>query len=173
MSPLRTVFVMGVSGVGKTTVGSALAAALGRPFIDADDLHPEANKAKMGAGIPLTDEDRWPWLDLVGLAAASHPSVVACSALRGRYRERLLTLVPDALFVHLDADHDDIARRISARAHEYMPASLLDSQLATLEPLEGDEPGFRIDATLPLEDLVRELAAQLPRRLRLRSGSLE
>jgi carbohydrate kinase (thermoresistant glucokinase family) len=155
------IFVIGVSGVGKTTVASALAAALGMRFIDADDLHPPGNKAKMGSGTPLTDEDRRPWLEAVGLAARQQPSVVACSALRRRYREYLLALAPDAVFVHLDAAHDDIARRIAARDHEYMPASLLESQLATLEPLEADEPGLRADATLPAQDLVRALVAQM------------
>ncbi|WP_334171224.1 gluconokinase [Sinomonas sp.] len=171
MSSVPTVFVMGVSGVGKTTVGSALAAALGLEFIDADDLHPAGNKAKMGAGIPLTDEDRWPRLDTVRRAAAARPSVVACSALRRAYRQRLLAHAPHAVFVHLDAAHDDIALRMAARDHEYMPASLLDSQLATLEPLEPDEPGLRVDATQPLQGLVQKLAGELPRRLRPRTPS--
>ncbi|WP_253190933.1 gluconokinase [Arthrobacter sp. SRS-W-1-2016] len=161
MSDVETVFVMGVSGVGKTTFGAALASELGTKFIDADDLHPAANKAKMAAGIPLTDADRLPWLDAVGLAASRQPSVVACSALRRRYREHLLTLVPTAVFIHLHVGREDLAERVSARAHEYMPASLLDSQLATLEPLEQDEPGFRIDATMATEDLLQEAAARL------------
>ncbi|MDR6623339.1 gluconokinase [Sinomonas atrocyanea] len=161
MNGIGTVFVTGVSGVGKTTVASSLAAALGRVFIDADDLHPAENKAKMGAGTPLTDDDRWPWLDAVGLAASRQPSVVACSALRRRYREYLSTFAPSAVFIHLDASHEDIARRIAGRAHEYMPASLLESQLATLEPLDPDEPGFRVDAATPVGDLVRAIIVGL------------
>ncbi|MGT2463259.1 gluconokinase [Sinomonas atrocyanea] len=161
MNGIGTIFVIGVSGVGKTTVASSLAAALGRVFIDADDLHPAENKAKMGAGTPLTDDDRWPWLDSVGLAASRQPSVVACSALRRRYREYLSALAPSAVFIHLDASHEDIARRIAGRAHEYMPASLLESQLATLEPLEADEPGFRVDAAVPVGELVDTIIAEL------------
>jgi gluconokinase len=158
---IRTIFVMGVSGVGKTTVGSALAAQLGVPFIDADDLHPAANKAKMAAGIPLTDQDRWPWLETVARAAGRQPSVVACSALRRRYRDYLLSLLPGALFLHLEADRQQIAERVTGRTHEYMPASLLDSQLATLEPLATDEPGFQLDATAPIEDLLKQATSRL------------
>lgn len=163
MNGILTIFVMGVSGVGKTTVGSAVANAMDVDFIDADDLHPPANKAKMGAGIPLTDEDRWPWLDAVGHAVAHTPSIVACSSLRRRYRERLLALVPSALFIHLDARRQDISHRIGARAHEFMPTSLLESQLATLEPLDADEPGFRVDASLAVPELVRAITAELER----------
>jgi gluconokinase len=158
---IKTIFVMGVSGVGKTTVGSALAAKLGIPFIDADDLHPPANKAKMAAGIPLTDEDRRPWLETVARAAGHQPSVVACSALRRRYRDYLLSLLPSAIFIHLEADRQQIAERVSVRTHEYMPASLLDSQLATLEPLAADEPGFQIDATIAIENLIQQARARL------------
>jgi gluconokinase len=158
---INTIFVMGVSGAGKTTVGSALANALNMDFIDADDLHPAENKGKMGAGIPLTDDDRWPWLDAVGRAASRRPSVVACSALRRRYRDYLGALVPSALFIHLDATRDNIARRMAYRAHEFMPDSLLESQLATLEPLEADEPGFRVDAAVPVAELVDAIIAEL------------
>jgi gluconokinase len=161
VNDIETVFVMGVSGVGKTTVGSALAAKLGTPFIDADDLHPPANIAKMAAGIPLTDEDRWPWLETVARAAGRQPSVVACSALRRRYRDYLLSLLPGAIFIHLEAGRQQIAERVTGRTHEYMPASLLDSQLATLEPLAADEPGFQLDATMAIEHLLQQATARL------------
>ena len=93
MNSPDTIFIMGVSGIGKTTIGAALAEALDFKFVDADDLHPAENKAKMAAGIPLADDDRRPWLDAVALAAREQPSVIACSALRRRYRDRLLAIV--------------------------------------------------------------------------------
>lgn len=132
------VVVMGVSGCGKTTVGEALAASLGWPFIDADDLHPPENVAKMAAGTPLEDADRWPWLDRVVAEAqradaASGGVIVACSALRERYRERLQR-AGAVRFVHLRGDAETIGARVATRQHKYMPASLLASQFATLEP---------------------------------------
>jgi carbohydrate kinase (thermoresistant glucokinase family) len=132
------VVVMGVSGSGKSTVGGALAEALGAKFLDADDFHPPANVAKMTAGVPLTDDDRWPWLDRVvdALRAAVRERrdvVLACSALRQAYRERLAA-AGDVRFVHLRGDLPTIAERLAARRHRYMPASLLASQFATLEP---------------------------------------
>jgi len=135
------VVVMGVSGSGKTVVGQALAAALGWPFLEGDDYHPPANVAKMAAGVPLTDEDRGPWLDRLAaemakiLGRGGH-AVLACSALRQSYRDRLARAarVPgDVRFVHLKSDYATIAARLAARRHRYMPASLLASQFATLE----------------------------------------
>ena len=135
------VVVMGVCGCGKTAVGEALAAELGWPFFDADNFHPPANVAKMAAGLPLTDEDRWPWLD--GLArdmgavlARGGNAVLACSALRQAYRDRLAACARtpgDVRFVHLKGDYDTIAARLAVRHHRYMPATLLASQFATLE----------------------------------------
>jgi carbohydrate kinase (thermoresistant glucokinase family) len=132
---------MGVSGCGKSTVGAALARRLGWRFLDADDFHPAANVAKMRAGVPLTDEDRWPWLDRIAgelhaLSAAAVDAVLACSALRQAYRDRL---GPAAAlrFVHLRGDAPTIERRLAARQHRYMPATLLASQFATLEPPAG------------------------------------
>lgn len=131
------VLLMGVTGSGKTTVGRALAESLGWPFHDGDDFHPAANVAKMAAGIPLTDDDRWPWLDAIA-AALAHAgadrgnAVLACSALRQAYRDRLAR-AGDVRFVFLKGDPATIAARLAVRSHEYMPPSLLPSQFATLE----------------------------------------
>nr|WP_281283439.1 gluconokinase, GntK/IdnK-type [Modestobacter excelsi] len=151
----------GVCGAGKSAVGAAVADRLGVPFIDADDLHPAANKAKMARGLPLDDADRSPWLDAVAGAAAAGASVVACSALRRRYRERLLEGVPNAFFVELDVSRAELERRVRQRSHEFMSPDLLDSQLATLQPLASDEPGLRVAADDPLTDVVRAVLDQL------------
>jgi cysteine-S-conjugate beta-lyase len=132
------VVVMGVSGCGKSTVGGAVAEALRWPFLEADDFHPPENVAKMSAGVPLTDQDRWPWLDAVvealRAALAKNPNVVlACSALKQSYRDRLAR-GGELTFVHLRGDAETIADRLAARHHRYMPASLLASQFAALEP---------------------------------------
>ena len=132
------VVVMGVSGCGKSTVGEALAASLGWRFLDADDFHPPANVAKMAAGTPLVDEDRWPWLDRLAaemraINAGGGDAVLACSALRQAYRDRLAA-AGDVRFVHLAGDLPTIAARLASRQHRYMPQSLLASQFATLEP---------------------------------------
>ena len=155
---------MGVSGAGKSTVGAALAELLKIGFVDADSLHPAANIAKMAAGQPLTDADRAPWLDLVGSALRDAPSeglVVACSALKRSYRDLLRSYAPNAVFVHLDGSEATITGRLSARAHEFMPGSLLASQLATLERLGPDEAHVLSDITLPPELLVAAVARQL------------
>jgi carbohydrate kinase (thermoresistant glucokinase family) len=159
--PVPHVVVMGVSGCGKSTVGALLAGTLGVPFADADDLHPPRNIAKMSAGQPLTDDDRRPWLARVGaeLAGASGGMVVACSALRRRYRDAIREAAPGTVFVHLDAPRGRLAERMAARLDHFMPASLLDSQLATLEPLESDERGFSLDGTPPPTELARRAAA--------------
>ncbi len=156
------IVVMGVSGCGKSSVGLALAEALGARFIDGDDLHPEANKAKMAAGIPLNDDDRWPWLDLVGEALAESNTVVACSALKRVYRERILAAAPGTFFVHLHGTRELLAQRMNARPNHFMPVSLLDSQLNTLELLGADEPGVMLDIALPIDQLVAAAKAALP-----------
>lgn len=134
---------MGVSGSGKSTVGAAIAERLGLPFVDGDDLHPVANVAKMAAGIPLEDADRWPWLDAVGERLATSPVVVACSALRRVYRDRLRAAAPSARFVLLDGTPQLLAARMTARTvtdpEHFMPPALLTSQLATLERPGADE----------------------------------
>jgi len=133
------VVVMGVSGSGKTTVGSALAARLGCEFLDGDDWHPPENVARMAAGVALTDEDRRPWLDRLNAmlrqrAARGEGAVLACSALKQSYRDRLAAGLDRCEFVFLHGAYDLIRERLAARKHRYMPASLLESQFATLEP---------------------------------------
>jgi carbohydrate kinase (thermoresistant glucokinase family) len=155
------IVVMGVSGCGKSSVGLALSEALGARFIDGDDLHPEANKAKMAAGIPLNDDDRRPWLDLVGEALAESNTVVACSALKRVYRERILAAAPGTFFVHLNGARELLAQRMGARPDHFMPVSLLDSQLNTLELLGADEPGVMLDIALPVDQLVAAAKASL------------
>jgi gluconokinase len=143
----RPLVVMGVSGSGKSTLGASLAVAMGGVFLDADDLHPAANVAKMRAGIPLDDDDRWPWLDAVGRAVADADGAVvcACSALRRVYRDRLQAIVPGLAFIELAGPREVLAQRMSTRPGHFMPTSLLDSQLATWEPLAGDEAGITVD----------------------------
>ena len=126
---------MGVAGAGKSTLGAALAARLGWRFIDADDYHPQENVAKMAAGVPLEDEDRWPWLDLLNRRLMEEPSLVlACSALKESHRRRLLEGVAASRIVYLYGSFELIAARLAQRRHRYMPASLLESQFAALEP---------------------------------------
>jgi gluconokinase len=145
--------VMGVAGSGKTTIAGRLAARLRYTFADADDFHSQANVAKMARGEPLTDADRGPWLEsLVAWIATQHrtgrSTVLACSALKRRYRDTLRSAAPrHVVFVHLDAPREALLARMQQRQGHYMPSALLDSQLATLEPLEADEPGNRVDAT--------------------------
>ncbi|ROS75072.1 gluconate kinase (SKI family) [Curtobacterium sp. PhB130] len=161
------VLVMGVSGSGKSTVGEALAAALQDrgetcEFVDADGLHPTANKEKMRQGIPLTDEDRWPWLDacaarIVEVEAGGKRCVMANSALKRTYRDRLRDSTPDLFIAYLDGSEELIHERQSHRHHEYMPNSLLDSQFATLERPEADEAA----ASIPIHGSVDETVAAI------------
>lgn len=132
------VVVMGVSGSGKTTLGARLAARLGCDFVDADDHHPAENVAKMAAGVPLEDVDRWPWLEALNalLRASPNDAVLACSALKQAYRDRLCAGIGDCRLVYLKGTREQIRNRLGARQHRYMPASLLDSQFAALEPPE-------------------------------------
>ncbi len=146
------VVVMGVTGCGKSTVGSELAAAEQWPFEDGDDLHPAANKAKMAAGHPLTDADRWPWLRTVraqidAWASAGSGGVIACSALKRAYREVLDRDQPQTCFVFLDVAVPVLRARLARRVGHFMPPTLLDSQLATLEPPGPDEPAITIPVT--------------------------
>jgi gluconokinase len=155
--------VMGVSGSGKSTVGAALAQRLRVPFADADDFHPEANIAKMSEGIPLDDDDRWPWLDAIGRWLAAHSDdggVMSCSALKRIYRDRLRSFCPETEFVHLSGTADVIAARQKSRPGHFMPASLLDSQFATLQPLQADERGVTLDVSHDIDWIVQRYLEQ-------------
>ena len=166
--PSRTalvIVVMGVSGCGKSTVGRVLAERLGWVFQEGDDLHPASNVAKMRAGVPLTDEDRWPWLDRVaawieGRLAAVESGVVACSALKRAYRERLAR-PGGVVFVHLEVDRHTLEERLAGRRGHYMPAALLASQLETLEGPGTDASVIRVDATKSVEEIADSVLAGL------------
>jgi gluconokinase len=164
--PRLPLIVMGVSGSGKTTVGSRLADAFDMPFIDGDDLHPASNVAKMAAGIPLEDADRLPWLDTIAHRiadelAAGRPIVVACSALTRRYRDRLVALASDSVFVHLDGDRDLVTVRQRDRDHAFMPTTLLASQFELLEPLQADERGIVVDVRKDPDAIVDDVRVSL------------
>ena len=157
------ILVMGVSGSGKSTVGAMLAERLGLPFADADAFHPADNVAKMSAGIPLTDADRWPWLDALGawLAAEEKGGVVACSALKRSYRDRLRGWVPGLALVHLAGAPELIAARQGAREGHFMPPSLMASQFATLEPPSPEEEALILDIALTPLAMAEAAAARL------------
>lgn len=164
---------MGVCGAGKTEIGRRLAAALGWTFRDADDFHPPANVAKMRAGTPLNDADRWPWLDALarllhdaaagggGAIGEGGDVVLACSALARRYRDRLGLPHPRIRLVHLDDPGGVVRRRIEQRAGHFMPATLLDSQLALLERPAADERPIVVDVAADPDTIVRAVLAQL------------
>jgi gluconokinase len=163
--PGPLVVVMGVAGSGKTTVGAALAKRLGLDYADADAFHGEASVAKMAAGHPLNDDDRGPWLEAIGLWLAAHDQsggVASCSALRRRYRDVLRTAAPRVYFLHLDGDPRVVTQRVASRRNHFMPASLVSSQMETLERLESDETGSQIDLSAPVDDIVADFTANLP-----------
>ena len=156
--------IMGVSGSGKSTVAAILAGQLGWDLEEGDDLHPAANVAKMHAGTPLTDEDRWPWLDLVADWITEHtraglPGIITCSALKRIYRDRLRG--DNVVFVHLAGNKDTIARRLNARMDHYMPSTLLDSQINTLEPPGPDENTLVVDLGRRPAEEAAEIIARL------------
>jgi len=155
--------VMGVTSCGKTTVGELVAEELGAPFIEGDKLHPAANVAKMSSGVPLTDEDRWPWLEEIGRAlAGSEGKIASCSALKRVYRERIAQAAGRPVaFVFLDGSRELLQARINARKNHFMPPSLLDSQLKTLEPPGSDELSLRLDITKSVMELANEAAGWL------------
>ena len=171
MSPAREplpplVVVMGVSGSGKTTIGTLVAHELGVQFIDGDSLHPLENVQKMAAGTPLDDDDRWPWLEIVGRTLHEHGErreglVVACSALKRVYRERIRSQAPSALFLHLDGTVEVLTRRIEGRSGHFMPAALLESQIETLEPLAQEEGGYVLNIDQPVADMVDDAVTRL------------
>ncbi|MFB7947852.1 gluconokinase [Kitasatospora phosalacinea] len=163
------VVVMGVSGVGKTTVARLLADRLDLPYAEADDFHPAANIAKMSAGTPLDDRDRLPWLQALGgwlgeRSAVGSGGVVTCSALKRRYRDVLRAACPDAFFLHLSGSHDLVGDRMAHRTGHFMPTSLLDSQYAALEPLQADEDGTVLDVGADPDTLVGRAVAALAQR---------
>lgn len=157
------IVIMGVSGCGKTTIARSLARNLRVRFLDADKYHPTSNIEKMSSGTPLTDADREPWLDDVGarLAKAVEErdiAVLACSALRRTYRERLKRAADlDLLFILLDGSKEVLQRRVGRRTSHFMPAALLDSQLATLEPPEPDERAFAVSISQPVRKMIEEI----------------
>jgi gluconokinase len=159
------IIVMGVTGCGKTTVGALLAGRLNTAFLDGDDYHPKANVEKMASGTPLTDDDRWPWLDRLGevieQSVAERGSVVlACSALRRSYRDRLTNACAEApLFIHLEGSRDLIHGRMAARRNHYMPVGLLDSQIETLEPIQPDENAVTMTIDAPADQIVARILA--------------
>ncbi|WP_311215454.1 gluconokinase, GntK/IdnK-type [Arthrobacter sp. WCS2018Hpa-5a] len=157
------IVVMGVAGCGKSTVGAALAERLGAGFLDGDSLHPQANIDKMAAGTPLNDDDRAPWLAEIGrrFPASNSALVIACSALKRSYRDIIRSADPSVVFVHLHGTRELLNARMTARPGHFMPASLLDSQLATLQPLEDDEAGIVVDIASPVEDIVNDVYAGL------------
>jgi gluconokinase len=158
------VVVMGVSGVGKTTIGQALAAQLGWRYLDADDYHPPANVAKMKSGTPLQDADRWPWLEKLNLILKNEMhAVLGCSALKESYRQRLTAGLKDFRIVYLRGDFDLLRQRAEGREHRYMPASLLKSQFETLEPPVG---AIEVDVSQPVEACVERILAALPPLIR-------
>jgi carbohydrate kinase (thermoresistant glucokinase family) len=164
---IRAVVVMGVTGSGKSTLGQALARALGWQFVEGDSLHPAANLKKMAAGIPLDDQDRVPFLENVAQALAAsrpHGMVVSCSALKRSYRDRIRAGDPNALFVLPLLTRAQLQGRLQGRAGHFMPASLLDSQLATLEPLRADELSIQIPGDEALDDQVRRTLDTLATR---------
>lgn len=152
--------VMGVSGSGKSTVGAAIAQRLRVPFADADDFHPEANIAKMTAGQALDDRDREPWLEAIGEWLETHldGGVMSCSALKRSYRDELRRHASEVTFLHLEGSREVIAARQASRPGHFMPASLLDSQFATLEPLQRDERGTVIDVDQSVDAIVDQYA---------------
>ncbi|WP_238324957.1 gluconokinase, GntK/IdnK-type [Paenarthrobacter nicotinovorans] len=163
VGPRHHIVVMGVAGCGKSTVGAALAERIGAGFLDGDSLHPQANIDKMASGTPLNDDDRAPWLAEIGrrFPASNSALVIACSALKRSYRDIIRSADPSVVFVHLHGSRELLNARMTARPGHFMPASLLDSQLATLEQLQDDEAGIVVDIALTVEDIVKDVLAGL------------
>ncbi len=168
----RVVYLFGPSGCGKSTVGEQLAEKAGGLYLDGDDHHPPENKRKMGAGVPLQDEDRWPWFENIAAVVLEKSRehsliVVACSALKRVYRDRLRDLVENGIgpgsvkFAWLDGSQELIASRIAEREHEYMPASLLDSQFAAFEEPSAEEGVIRVSIDQSPEEIVSQILHEL------------
>ncbi len=166
--PPQVLVVMGVSGSGKTTIAVPLARRLGWPFMEGDDLHPPANVAKMHSGRPLNDDDRWPWLDAVAgwidaRLAAHEPGIITCSALKRSYRDRIIGGRKGVRLIFLHADRALLAERLAHRTGHFMPPSLLDSQIATLEPPTEDEHPISVDLGPAPDVIVEDIIAALRR----------
>ncbi|NLU84623.1 gluconokinase [Rhodococcus sp. HNM0569] len=164
---LPVLVVMGVSGAGKSTIAGLVAEATGWDLLEGDDLHPKSNVEKMAAGHPLTDDDRWPWLRAIAGWIAEHtdrgePGIVTCSALKRSYRDILRG--EHVLFVYLESSHDTLESRLAARKHHYMPASLLGSQLDTLEPPGPDERALTVDADRQPREIADEVLVKVESR---------
>jgi len=164
MSQIRLYVVMGVAGCGKTTIGEDLAAAIGGTFLDGDAFHPPANIEKMSRGDPLTDEDRWPWLEIFGREIANRNGLVVggCSSLKRSYREFITASAGEpVLFIYLDGSRDLIAGRMGKREGHFMPTSLLDSQFATLEIPTEEECSISVDIDATTLQIVENLKHQI------------
>jgi carbohydrate kinase (thermoresistant glucokinase family) len=166
MKPMLAAVVMGVSGCGKTTVGQALAARLGWEFVDGDTLHPPANVAKMRAGQPLDDDDRWPWLNAIAARIDAWierrtPGIITCSALKRRYRERIIGGRAAVRLIYLKGSRELIAARLAERRGHFMPASLLESQFAALEPPAADEHAIVVEIDRPVAAIVEAIVTAL------------
>lgn len=157
------IVVMGVAGCGKSTIGAALAERLGAEFLDGDSLHPQANIDKMASGTPLNDDDRAPWLAEIGrrFPASNSALVIACSALKRSHRDIIRSADPSVVFVHLHGTRELLNARMTARPGHFMPPSLLESQLTTLEPLQDDEAGIVVDIATSVEDIVDDVNSAL------------
>jgi gluconokinase len=168
--------VMGVSGSGKSTVAAKLATRLGWSFEDGDKFHPASNVAKMSAGHPLTDEDRWPWLQAIAdeidrVCKAGKHAVIACSALKRAYRDVLVHGRDDVRIVYLKGTQELIANRLAQRKHHFMPAGLLDSQFKTLEPPAANENPINVSIDAPVDAIVDDVVSQLKSGARPRKSS--
>jgi gluconokinase len=168
-SPLCALIVMGVSGSGKSTIAGNLAARLGWTFEDGDRFHPASNVAKMSAGHPLTDEDRWPWLQAIAdeidrISEAGGHLVIACSALKRAYRNVLVHGRDDVRMVYLDGTRELIAARLAARKDHFMPPALLDSQFKTLEPPGADENPITVSIDASVEAIIDAIVGQMQNR---------
>ncbi|MDO6590966.1 gluconokinase [Loktanella sp. D2R18] len=156
----KAIMVMGVSGAGKSTIAQGLATVLGGVYLDGDDYHPQSNVDHMAAGRPLTDDMRWPWLDILGATVnasrADHVTVFACSALKRSYRDHLRAAIPDLQIAYLDAPYEVVSARMAARENHYMPTSLLDSQFAVLEVPQM--PAMSVSIDQPVPDIIAALA---------------
>jgi gluconokinase len=177
-APTTSIVVMGVSGSGKSTVAAGLVERLGWDFAEGDDFHPPENVAKMAAGMPLDDEDRRPWLRALAAWIGEHEQagrddIVTCSALKRAYRDLLRDGHPSVWFAHVTVDAETLRERVQKRTGHYMPPSLLDSQLATLEPLQDDEPGITVAGAGSPEEVVDEILAALEAQRDLRIESRE